>query len=98
MDWDYNPLDDGDSHNVNHLLDGALPEPDGQHYWSILGIWHVNPVDGDILLDSENLVAVTNPRCFHCQQIYTTDLHDQPCPVRPKECRRGPNRLPGAPD
>lgn len=35
------------------------------------------------LLDQENLVLLRGPNCYHCDQAWTAELDDEPCPGEP---------------
>jgi hypothetical protein len=65
----------------------VVPVP-GKHLWIVAGMWSVDPVamkdsDGPVLLDSENLLHVSPPACFGCEQAYTAELAARPCVVVP---------------
>jgi hypothetical protein len=56
----------------------------GDHYWVMLLSYHIiDPSKfekGDILLDTENLVSVTGPGCYYCENMYTSLLLTRRCP------------------
>jgi hypothetical protein len=48
-----------------------MPRPDakpGEHLWIVASFYRVNPsAGGDYHLDTENLMTIEGPTCFHCE-------------------------------
>jgi hypothetical protein len=67
----------------NHV--DRIPEFDprsGEHYWIVLTTYKVDPekfTKGEGFLDTENLVSVSPPGCYHCEQVYTPYLAHRRC-------------------
>jgi hypothetical protein len=63
----------------------------GNHYWVVITSYNVDPTrwyseDPTVLplLDTENLVSVTAPGCYHCEQYYTPGMEKRRCPGEPR--------------
>jgi isoaspartyl peptidase/L-asparaginase-like protein (Ntn-hydrolase superfamily) len=66
-----------------HVSPSVLePAAAGEHLWSILGVWRVadpSLADGQVMLDTENLLTLEGPGCFHCEQPWSPALAEQAC-------------------
>lgn len=57
----------------------------GQHRWAVVAMWAVDPTTMDPndpqtrYLDHENLLSLSPPMCFNCEELYTADLAKQRC-------------------
>lgn len=53
----------------------------GEHLWILAGMWAVKPEPrkGQYLLDVENLVTLTGPGCWYCEQPWTPELAAARC-------------------
>lgn len=54
----------------------------GDHFWIVATTYKVVPevfLKGESLLDLENLVLVSPPGCWHCEQIYNPSLANRRC-------------------
>jgi hypothetical protein len=68
-----------------------IPEFDsrtGDHLWIVITSYRVNPAlmsdpTHTPMLDTENLVSVTGPGCFYCEQPYSPRLGSRRCKGRP---------------
>lgn len=64
-----------------------VPEFDprtGEHLWIVGTTYRVNPAEWfdpthTPMLDRENLLLVSPPGCWHCEQIYTPQLAKRRC-------------------
>lgn len=62
-----------------------LPEFKGEHCWVVAGVWSVQPrAGGEYLLDTENLISLDGPGCFHCEEYWSPEIAAKPCPGTPK--------------
>lgn len=69
---------------ARHRVGQAFPDPvPGKHLWIVAGMWSVNPTAERFELDTENLLNLTCPGCFWCEQEYTPGLACRPCPGEP---------------
>jgi len=63
--------------------------PAGEHLWALLGVFRVqlSGVDraGRVCLDVRNLLTIDGPGCFVCEQIWSEEVADAPCPGDPSE-------------
>ena len=68
---------------MKKLMSGdRIPEPDGQHLWVMTGMWQVDPIAtlaGTAHLDTESMLMLAGPGCFHCEQDYSAELVAQRC-------------------
>lgn len=56
-----------------------LDQP-GAHLWVYVAAWATsNPRATEAQLDSENLVSLTGPGCFKCEQPFSNRLARRPC-------------------
>lgn len=60
----------------------------GDHLWTIGTLYRVVPEQwsdptATPMLDSENLLTVAGPVCFHCERIYTQQLAQRRCKGKP---------------
>lgn len=56
------------------------------HVWALFAMFRVdiNTVfDGQSHLDTENLVTISGPGCYRCEQTYTAAIAAAPCPGEP---------------
>lgn len=76
-------LVDGDA--LAKLFDGPKPPPPGRHQWAMFCVFAVDPLrtNEPSLLDVENLVQVSGPGCYVCEQLYTPEVAARPCPGEP---------------
>lgn len=59
-----------------------LPEQrkPGEHCWIVTGMWRVTPrTKGEYQLDTENLITLDGPGCFHCEELWSPELAARPC-------------------
>lgn len=64
-------------------LEGVAPD---EHVWAMFLMYRVdvNTVfDGQHHLDTENLITMTGPGCYRCEQVYTLEIAAKPCPGDP---------------
>lgn len=56
----------------------------GAHLWVMAAMFQVNPDktrSGEVgFLDRENLVLITGPGCFYCEQVYRPRVAHRRCP------------------
>lgn len=56
----------------------------GDHLWSIGTLYRWGgPHVEQPTLDAENLLAISSPGCYFCEQMYTERLAGQRCPGQP---------------
>jgi hypothetical protein len=59
----------------------------GKHLWVIAGAWWVNPAtfnpNESIYLDTENLLHISAPGCYVCEQAWSFAVASKPCPGDP---------------
>lgn len=67
-------------------LDGALP---GQHLWISMVVFRVaDPASWETeqqYMDAENMIHVTPPGCYVCEQAYSSAVAARPCPGEPPQ-------------
>jgi hypothetical protein len=52
----------------------------GRHMWIWLAAWYVaDPRELEVNLDRENLINMTGPGCYKCEQPFSNRLAKQPC-------------------
>jgi hypothetical protein len=61
----------------------------GDHLWIIITTYKANPGQWDDpthtpMLDRENLICVSGPGCFYCEQPYSTLLASRRCKGKPQ--------------
>lgn len=66
-----------------HHADMPTPKP-GDHQWTVLAMWHVNPTADHLDLDTENLLTIEGPGCYICEQTWSPEAAAKPCPGEPK--------------
>jgi hypothetical protein len=63
------------------------PIPDkvkGEHLWIVLSMFRVTPsTDAEYHLDTENLLTIDGPGCFHCEQTWQPGMEGTTCPGEP---------------
>lgn len=59
----------------------------GEHLWVVLAGWRVNPAtfrpDQPVHLDTENLVHISSPGCYVCEEPWSWAVASKPCPGEP---------------
>lgn len=64
-----------------------LDVPAGEHLWIFTAAFRCARPElastQPAMLDSESLLYVGGPGCYHCEQIYTAALAAMPCPGDP---------------
>lgn len=73
------------------LLAHRLPDFDprtGDHCWIVITCYRVIPEQWQDrthtpMLDGENLLSITVPACYHCEQAWTATLATRRCKGRP---------------
>lgn len=63
-----------------------VPEFDprtGDHLWTIISMYRWQPGTETPMLDTENLLTIQGPACYHCEQPYTQRLASRRCKGRP---------------
>lgn len=69
---------DPDAYRFGQRLE-QLDKP-GAHLWVYVAAWAAgDPRATDALLDNENLVSLTGPGCFKCEQPFSNRLARRPC-------------------
>lgn len=70
-----------------HKIWGAEPTvKPGEHIWALFAMFRINPekmADGPALMDTENLITVSGPGCYVCEQVYTKEIAAKRCPGDP---------------
>jgi hypothetical protein len=55
----------------------------GEHLWVVVGMWKCDPekmtTGGTAILDHENLLNVSVPGCYHCEEPYSPRLAIRRC-------------------
>lgn len=75
----------GSGHQEEIFVKKAPDAVPGQHRWTVMAMWAVDPttMDPDDAstrhLDHENLLSLSPPMCFNCEQLYTPALAGQRC-------------------
>lgn len=73
---------------LNRLPGTDIHYTPGEHLWIVAGCWKVNPAtfraDQDIHLDVENLLEISGPGCFVCEQNWSWVIASKPCPGEPR--------------
>lgn len=81
-DW----IPNGDSAYVDPEMDRA-PDFDpltAEHLWTIGALYRWGgPSVEQPTLDHENLLMVTGPGCYHCEQMYSSQVAARRCPGTP---------------
>lgn len=73
---------------VDRLISGARvdAEPDG-HVWALFAMFRCARPDRyteeEQTMDTENLLQVSGPGCYRCEQMYSPDVAALPCPGDP---------------
>ncbi len=57
-----------------------VPQADGEHTWVVMPAYLVNPTVEQGVLDRENLLYVTGPFCYWCEEPFSKELAARPCP------------------
>jgi hypothetical protein len=66
----------------DEVFDRRLAQLDrpGTHLWVYVAAWAAaDPRAAEAHLDSENLVSITGPGCFKCEQPFSNRLARKPC-------------------
>lgn len=67
---------------------GVPPRVPGQHLWMVFGGWRVRPqAEGDVILDTENLLTLAGPACYWCEELHTPELESSPCAATEEQVR-----------
>lgn len=54
---------------------------EGRHSWVVMNTYRIGDPSSQIgYLDAENLLSITGPFCFWCEETHTEELAAQPCP------------------
>lgn len=56
------------------------------HVWALFAMFRVDPdtvFNGQSHLDTENLITISGPGCYRCEQTYTAAIAAAPCPGEP---------------
>lgn len=58
-----------------------IPEQrDGEHLWTWAAAWRcVDPESDTVNLDSENLLTISGPGCFYCEEPYSPRVAHRRC-------------------
>lgn len=60
-------------------------QPPGVHLWVMACAFRYNPErEGPQIMDMENLLQVSSPGCYICEQVYTPAVAALPCPGSPE--------------
>lgn len=51
----------------------------GEHLWTIITMYRWAPGTETPMLDTENLLSVQGPDCYHCEKPYTKQLATRRC-------------------
>lgn len=72
-------LQDGDPNKIR----ANVPVSKGRHLWTYLAIFKVDdPARSHQDFDSENLLSIVGPGCFHCEQTWYPSIGSK-CPGEP---------------
>lgn len=68
-----------------HRHHKAIPNPKpGEHLWTAIAMYRVQPNADQIHLDTENLLTIEGPGCFICERPYSAALAAKPCTGEPR--------------
>lgn len=70
------------TYNATSKVDAELPETKpGEHLWIVAAMWRVNdPEISRLNLDHENMLTITVPGCYNCENEWSAELARIPCP------------------
>lgn len=61
----------------------------GEHLWMIIGSWSVDPrkwASNDVvLMDAENMLSISPPGCYWCEQVFEPRMFHRRCPGEPRD-------------
>jgi hypothetical protein len=75
----------GTGHNEEIFVKRAPDAVPGEHRWAVVAMWACDPTKMDPndpqtrYLDHENLISLSPPMCFNCEEMYTEALAKQRC-------------------
>lgn len=76
-----------DGEQMKRKFEGVDPEtwPKGEHLWALFTMFRVDPTSRESAhLDLENLLQVSGPGCYMCEQMYQPGMESTPCPGSPE--------------
>jgi hypothetical protein len=56
----------------------------GDHLWTWAVMYRASPEAETPMLDTENLLLITGPGCFYCEQVYSKRLAMRRCSGHPQ--------------
>jgi len=73
------------AYNDGSKVNAPYPPFTGRHLWTFLGVWKVdNPAASHQNFDMENLITVSGPGCFWCEQVWDPTMGSK-CPGDPND-------------
>ncbi len=74
-------LQEGDPRKIH----ATMPEYAGRHLWIYAAVFKVEePARSQQNFDSENLLTIEGPMCFHCEQMWYSSIGSK-CPGEPSD-------------
>lgn len=65
---------------IGYHEQGPPPRQEGQHYWVVTSVYRVRPAaKAQYQLDTENLLTIEGPFCWHCIRRWSPELEARPC-------------------